>query len=428
MIRVRYWTTSCVLPKEQNRVGPNSKKIKICRIIFEFPPLGIGGSVTHTIELAKHISPHCERQFFIVPEANEDTQKIDKSYPFEVHRVKYPQFRLLNYLKSKYLKWLPLMPLNDMAFCIAAIRKCIWLHRKYGIEIIHAHGIAVGPAAVISARIIKKPVVLMLDGTLSSYTKLSGFYESVIFRLMKCNHYFIIDNGGPALTVFQKLKNIKDRFSPVFINISTSRICPRNKNIRIWNQIGLKDQNKFVFISVHNLEKIQGVDYSILAFKKLIDTYHIQDAVLLIVGGGLERDRLENLAKDSSLQDKIFFTGPVDNSIVPDYYSLSNVALSTSMKINSNTATIEAMACKVPVIAFNCGNTADFLMRHQENMLLVPKGSVEELAKAMFQLYNDSDLCQKLGANAREFIVTHRNWDERIRLELEVYNRLINNQ
>jgi L-malate glycosyltransferase len=318
-----------------------------------------------------------------------------------------------------------LMPLSDILFGIAAIRKCIWLHRKYGIDIIHAHGIAVGPAAVISARLIKKPVVMMLDGTLSSYSKSAGFYESVIYRLINCNHYFIIDNGGPALTVFQKLKNIKDRFSPVFQNINTSRVYPKEKNLKLWSQLGLGDRNRFVYISIHNLDAIQGVDYSILGFKKLIETYHIQDAILLIVGGGPDRERLQKLANDSGLQDKIFFTGPIENSLVPDCYSLSDVALSTSIKINSNLATIEAMACEVPVIAFDCGNSADLLMQDKENMLVVPNGSIEELAKAMFQLYNDRNLRQKLGANAREFIVTHRNWDARIRLELGVYSKLI---
>ena len=317
------------------------------------------------------------------------------------------------------------MPLNDISFGIAAIRECIRLNKEYGIDIIQAHGIAVGPAAVISAKLIKKPVAIMLDGTLSSYSKISGLYESIIYRLIKFNHYFIIDNGGPALTVFQKLKNIKERFNPVFQNINTSRVYPKEKNLKLWNELGLGDKNRFVYISIHNLDAIQGVDYSISGFKKLIDTYHVQDAILLIVGGGPDRDRLENLANDSGLREKLIFSGPVDNSLVPDYYSVSNVALSTSIKINSNLATIEAMACKIPVIAFECGNSADLLMRHLENMILVPNGSIEELAKAMFQLYNDRGLGQKLGDNAREFIVTHRNWEERISTELEVYSRLI---
>lgn len=399
-------------------------KLKICRIMVEFPPT-IGGSITHTLELARHMAPYCERQFFIVPEINEDTTKIDDNLPFEVSRVKYLQFRFLKSLKSKFVHWLPIMPLIDLSFDIAAIRKCLWLNKKYGIDIIHAHGIAVSPAAMIAARLINKPVVLMLDGTLHSYSRLSGIYEDVIYRLIRCDHYFVVDNGGPALKIFQKLKRNRSLITPVFINVDTSRTYPRSKNFTLWNQLGLTDKSKFVFISIHNLEPIQGVGYSIYGFKKLIDEHNIQDAVLLVVGGGSEGEKLKDLVKELGIEDKVVFAGPIDNSSVPEYYSLSDVALSTSIKINVNTSTIEAMACKVPVIAFDCGNSADLLIRHLENGILVNPGSLEDLAKAMFMLYQKRELRDMLGANAREFIVANRNWDKRIECELEVYRRLI---
>jgi hypothetical protein len=64
------------------------KSLKLCRIIYEFPPT-IGGSIIHTIELARQIAPFCEQQIFIVPKIREDTSKIDASFPFKVYRVGY---------------------------------------------------------------------------------------------------------------------------------------------------------------------------------------------------------------------------------------------------------------------------------------------------------------------------------------------------
>jgi glycosyltransferase involved in cell wall biosynthesis len=105
------------------------RKIKLCQIIYEFAPQ-IGGSITHTIELAKHMAPYCERQFVIVPAVKEDTSDLDRSFPFEVIRVKYHDFKLLQYIKSKWLKWLPVAPLINLSFGWAALKEIWRLNRR----------------------------------------------------------------------------------------------------------------------------------------------------------------------------------------------------------------------------------------------------------------------------------------------------------
>jgi glycosyltransferase involved in cell wall biosynthesis len=403
------------------------KKINVCRIIYEFLP-ATGGSITHTIELANHMAPYCNRQFFIVPEVDQDTTIIDSRFTFEIYRVKTHKFRFLQYLKSHFFKWLPITPLVDLSFSLAALKKCLWLNKKHGIDIIHAHGIPVALGAIVAARLMRKTTVLTLDGTLSSYSKISGYYEALIYKITNFDHYFVVDNGGPAVNRFKKLKTNSDRFTPVSINIDSSRVYPRIKNLQLLNYLGWKAQNKFIFISVHNLEPIQGVDYSILGFNKLIKQGNTQNTVLLIVGGGPDKEKLENLVNELEITDKVIFVGRIENSLIPEYYSISNVALSTSIKINMNLSTIEAMACKMPVVAFDCGNTSDLLISNMNTGILVKPGSIEELAKAMRMLYDDRDLGDRLGIRAREFIVNNRDWGQRIKTEVDIYAQLLKQQ
>lgn len=398
------------------------RKIRLCRIIYEFSP-SIGGSITHTIDLAKHMASHCEHQFIIVPKIKTDTSKLDASFPFKVHRVKYYEFIWLQLIKSKYIKWLPVAPLIICSFSLSAIKKCMWLNYKYGLDIIHAHGIGLGPAVTILRFLIKVPAVLMLDGSLESYSLFSGYYESLLFRITKLDHYFVVDNGGPALPKFKKLISNKSKITPVFINIDINTFYPKQKNLELIKHLRLT--NKFIYISIHNLNITQGVEYSIKGFKKLIDEFDVTNVILLIVGGGELREKLEIMVKDLNIDNKVIFIGSVKNSLVPEYYSISDVALSTSTKINMNTSTIEAMACKVPVIAFDCGNTSDILLRNLENGILVRSGSTDNLAKAMFLLYNDIELLQKLGENARNFVFRERKWDKRVASELAVYRKIL---
>jgi glycosyltransferase involved in cell wall biosynthesis len=399
----------------------NEKKLTVCRLIFEFLP-HIGGSVVHTVELAEHIDPYLKKQFIIVPKADVDTTELDRSFPFEVIRVNYFKFGWLHRVKSKYCGWLPLAPLVVFSYGFFALPHILRLNHRHGIDLIHVHGISNLPVAKIAGGILRKPVVLMADGTQESYSKLAGKYESMIVKLFKPKHALVVDNGGPSLPKFQNLLRDKSKITPVYINIDTVRVCPRRKNPDLIEKLGLA--GKFIFISIHNLEPIQGVEHSISGFKKLLDEYDLKDAVLLIVGDGLIRYQLEEMTKDLGISSRVVFSGAIDNSFVPEYYSLADVVLATSTKINMNTSTVEAMACGKSVIAFDCGNTNDQLIQDKERGILIEPGDIDDLAKAMFLLYKDPELRQKMGENAREFIVRERSWDKRIVIELMVYQSL----
>jgi glycosyltransferase involved in cell wall biosynthesis len=366
--------------------------------------------------------PYCDSQIFLVPKIKEDTAEVDASFPFKVYRIKYFEFTWINYIKCKYANWLPVEPLTDMSFGFAALSKCLRIKKQYSVDVFHFYGIGLSPIATILKYLTKKPVVIMIDGSGESYSSLSGIYESILIKLTHLDHYFVVDNGGPALPKYTKLLGVS-KLTPVFGNIDADKIHPKPKNFELSRRLGL--DNYFVFISIHNLESVQGVEYSILGFKNFIVNFKIENAKLLVIGTGSQRDKLEMLTQDLDLKKKVLFIGAINNSLVPDYYSISDVALSTSLKINMNLATAEAMACKKPVICFDCGNTRDLLVRHMQNGILVPPGSIGGLAESMFLLYNQIELRIKLGENARNFIIQNRNWETRIETELEVYNKLI---
>ena len=119
--------------------------ISVCRIIYEFIP-GTGGSVIHTLELSKHMVPYISHQFIIAPKLETDTSKIDGDLPFDVYRIKYCRFTLLRRLKQRVIPFLPIAPLIHISFGMSAIKKVIELNKRYGIDIIHTHGIGTGPA------------------------------------------------------------------------------------------------------------------------------------------------------------------------------------------------------------------------------------------------------------------------------------------
>ncbi len=397
----------------------------ICRLIFEFLPTRTGGSVIHTVELARHIHPYCGKQFLLVPRADEDTTELDKSFPFDVYRVDYCKFRWLHRLKAKkYFKWLPLAPIVVLSYGLFALPLIFRLNRKYGIDIIHAHGVFVGVIATIAGKLLRKPAVWTLHGTLESYSpRLSGKSETILVTMFEPDYVFVVDNGGPSREKFTRLVD-GSKLTPVYINVDIGRMCPRPASADLLERLNL--QGRFVCISVHNLEPVQGVEYAILAFKEFLQFSGYLEAVLLVIGSGSLEERLERLACELGIRDKVIFLGAVDNSLIPDYYSVCHISLAPSLYVNMNRSTVEAMACGKPVVAFACGNTADELIQHRRTGILAEVGDIKDLANSMLLLYRDPELRRKMGESAREFIVKKRSWKSRVETELGVYSKLLN--
>ena len=78
-----------------------------------------------------------------------------------------------------------------------------------------------------------------------------------------------------------------------------------------------------------------------------------------------------------------------------------------------------------PVVAFDCGKTKDELIRHMVTGILVKNGDIKEMATRMLFLYNNPTIARSIGDEARQFIVKNRSWEQRIKIELQIYDDLI---
>ena len=398
----------------------NMKRIKLCRIVYEFAP-DTGGSITHAIDLAKHMAPYCERQFFIVPMNEKDTSEIDTGFPFEVYRVKYFRFKALQILRAKFGKWLPIWPLERMSFGFAALKKCIWINKNFGLDIIHIHGVDTAPLASFLRMITKCPIVLMLDGTLYSVSKRSGIYEDILLRFTNCDHLLVVDDGSSARTRFQKLRK-SHKMTTVYHSIDTELFFPQKPK-----ELDLKEINirgSFIIMCMQALIPVKGVNYTISAFAEFTKQFADGDFKLLIIGDGPSRQVLEELSSNMGIQPKVVFLGGIAHSEIPKYLALASVFVASATYSNMVLSVEEAMACAKPVAAFDSGRTAELIIDGKTG-LLARTGDAKDLAGKLLLLYNDPALRETLSANAHDFIIKNRTWEKRIDIELGVYRKLL---
>jgi glycosyltransferase involved in cell wall biosynthesis len=148
-----------------------------------------------------------------------------------------------------------------------------------------------------------------------------------------------------------------------------------------------------VFLTVARLDQQKGHDVLLRA------ATGVAEGSFVFAGEGPERRRLEVLAAELQLDDRVVFLGR--RSDVPDLLAAADVFVLPSRFEGSSLAILEAMASGKPIVCSAIGGT-DELVVHGETGLLVPVEDANALTAALRELAADSSLRTRLGAAARK--------------------------
>jgi glycosyltransferase involved in cell wall biosynthesis len=153
-----------------------------------------------------------------------------------------------------------------------------------------------------------------------------------------------------------------------------------------------------IIICVARLTAWKGIDGLICALGEVRRA--VPGANLWVVGEGVERPRLESVAREAGLSDCVHFTGQVSRDEVARYLKAADVFALFSTYEGLPHVVLEAMAAGTPVVASAAGGTPE-TMRDGESGLLVPVGDEGALADALTRVLTDSALAARLAGNGR---------------------------
>jgi phosphatidylinositol alpha-1,6-mannosyltransferase len=142
-------------------------------------------------------------------------------------------------------------------------------------------------------------------------------------------------------------------------------------------------RGKKILMTVSRLagsERYKGHDRVIRSLPQVL--LHHPEAIYLIVGDGDDRPRLEALASEFAVQDKVRFAGLVASEDLPDYYRLADVLVMPSTGEGFGIVFLEAMACAIDVIGGNQDGSIDPLGDGAVGSAIDPEDS-EELVSAI---------------------------------------------
>jgi glycosyltransferase involved in cell wall biosynthesis len=146
-------------------------------------------------------------------------------------------------------------------------------------------------------------------------------------------------------------------------------------------------------------------------------------ASLLLVGDGIRRPWVEQLARDAGLSDAVVFTG-----FRPDVPALLGAmdcfALASTRTEGVPQALLQAFATGVPVVASRIGGIPE-VVTHEETGLLVESESVEALASAIGRVLDDPDAAAHRARAARALVETRFSHETAVGRLLALYDELL---
>jgi glycosyltransferase involved in cell wall biosynthesis len=400
-----------------NEVGGQVMISRVCRLAWEYP---VRGESTYGLQpVFVNLSEQQVRQGYEVHvvSARKGAQPEEEiCNGVQIHRVPVPfnlhAMLLVRRLIGNGSEWV----VHTHATCglfMAPVK------RIQGVRLVsHSHG---------TSRSHHVPIRLKAGSLVLDYSSLGITYDML-------REKSLWRSADRVLTVSQTLlRDIRDSYG---IPQSRLRVVYNGADINLFKPNGgaslptslrgLEGKKIILYVGHFGLRK--GIFFLIRAMKLL--KVEVPESHLVCVGGvpdwlgdddywGILRREIERngVNEDVTLIDK------VKNVDLPAYYRAASVFALPSYYETISKVTMEAMACGLPVVATNTGGIPE-LVDNGRTGLLVPYGSVNELASAIASMLQDESGSRRMGMEGRAKVEQDFTWEAVARRVKSVYDEL----
>lgn len=158
-------------------------------------------------------------------------------------------------------------------------------------------------------------------------------------------------------------------------------------------------------IAVGRLDYQKGFDRLIQAWEIVYKSGKYNDWRLDIFGQGEWKEMLQGMIDERGLNSSAFINKPTKG--IGREYSESAMLVMSSNYEGFPMVMIEAMACGLPVVAFDFKCGPKDIISDGENGLIIRNGDIEALAEGMMRLMEDTENRKRMSLNARKIVDTY---------------------
>ena len=189
----------------------------------------------------------------------------------------------------------------------------------------------------------------------------------------------------------------------------TKRVAVASRE-EVCKHIGISP-DRLIIGCVARLHPQKGHHYLIRAFPSVLNM--VPDALLLIVGDGSERSKLEDEARSLGIEQNVCFAGTVLGQMYNDVLNAIDIYVQPSVFEGLPRTLLDAMYMRKPIVATSCNGNREAI-EHEMNGLLVPSKDHEKLAEAVCRLIMEPALRLRYSDAARTSVVASFNMNSQL--------------
>lgn len=379
------------------------KKLKIAMLTTTFFPQ-VGGAEYQVKWLAEELAKKGHEVYLFTPYGAEEFIDVDdRGFPKNIALRK----------KNRNV-------LSDAFRMLYVFTKWVW---KIKPDVVHAHfAFSSGFLAVVTKPIHKAPVIItshgediQLNTELNLGLRANRFKNILIkFALMNCDKHILISNSlkrdaKEAGSIEERIQIVYNMYVPTNVRVTEKD----DENVK--KKYGIPLDRKII-LSVSRLHAQKGLRYLIEAMGRIVKEH--PDAFLVIAGDGEERERLEKIVKEKSLESDVMCTGFIDDREKQALTKSCNIFCMPSVEEAFGIALFDPMHYSKPIVATNVGGIPELL---GGSNILVRKEDSAALSKAIIKLLSSAT---RAGQNGHEQL-KYFNPDVIVEQYEEVYYKLL---
>lgn len=338
----------------------------------------VGGSGVVATELGKHLARRGHQVHFV----SSDTPFRLRGYYENIrfHQVDTPSYYVF----------------KDSPYILALANKLLEVHRRVGLDVIHAHyAVPHATAAYLAREMIgecRPAVITTLHGTdITLMGAEPSFADSIAFAI----------NQSDGVTAVSEAL-VEQTYATLPITRDVQHI-PNFVDCEVWYRqetpglrSRLAEPGERLLIHMSNFRPVKRADQVIEIFAGVVRRL---PARLVLLGDGPDVPRASALAQRLGIKDRVLFLGNQEE-VVP-LLSASDLFLLPSEQESFGLAALEAMACGVPVVASAVGGVPEVVIDGACGFLR-PVGDVPGMVEAAVAILSDPVLQRRMSAAGAE--------------------------
>lgn len=303
---------------------------------------------------------------------------------------------------------------------LMTIIKNLWRYLKTNTpDVVHLHLEASTVLGTILARLAgTKYVVVSIHSLPNQVSWL--VYRMFVWLSVWIDRYIVEDRIAYVELMKLGVDKAKIRHIPIgtdYLNYLKDAVV---NGTTIREEFGLSQDSPLI-LNIARLHPRKGQEFLLKAMKLVLEK--VSAARLLLVGWGEEDKRLKLLASKLGVEGHVIFAGKRRDLI--NFYACANIFVMAAVDEGMGVCIYEAMACGLPVIAFNAGSINEVVI-HEETGLLTPVRDYEVLAESIINVLQNEESGQKYGRAGKKRIEKHFQGTAMARKYEQVYLELSN--